>query len=56
MQQVLHETGGVYLDTDVVVVRPFGDLWAAELVLGRQSVNGKVSLSLKFWTRHSSCP
>ena len=40
----LNEHGGLYLDTDVIVVKPFTDLLDNEFVMGQQGVRGAEGL------------
>ena len=42
--QVLIEHGGIYLDTDVIVVKPFTDLLDNQFVMGQQGVGGSEGL------------
>jgi len=42
--QVLIQEGGIYLDTDVIVVKPFTDLLNNEFVMGQQGVRGSEGL------------
>lgn len=39
--QVLIEEGGIYLDTDTIVVKSFTDLLDNDVVLGQQGINGE---------------
>lgn len=38
---ILRDAGGIYLDLDVISVRPFDDLLGASVVVGEQGVNGE---------------
>lgn len=40
----LNEHGGLYLDTDVIVVKPFTDLLNHQFVMGQQGLNGAEGL------------
>lgn len=42
--QVLLEEGGIYADTDVIVVKPFSDLLDNKFVMGQQGVQGAEGL------------
>ena len=42
--QVLNEEGGIYADTDVIVVKPFTDLLDNQFVMGQQGPNGAEGL------------
>ena len=50
---VIAQTGGIYMDLDSLPVRPFGDLWNKELVLGRQA-HGAIT-SAVFMAKPGSC-
>ena len=42
--QVLIEYGGIYADTDVIVVKPFTELLNNRFVMGQQNINGSEGL------------
>lgn len=42
--QVLIESGGIYVDTDVIFVKPFTGLLNHKFVMGQQGINGREGL------------